>query len=99
MIQVQVFGRKKTTTAVAVAQCMRGKDIIKVNERPLEVMKPAPLRTKLEELVLPLSKDRLQVGINLILRFPLQRRSPFEGVAVSALNALSFGALTPCWRC
>merc|ERR1712203_2690 len=35
---VQVFGRKKTATAVAY--CKRGKGLIKVNGRPLELVEP-----------------------------------------------------------
>merc|ERR1711944_357226 len=53
---VQVNGRKKTATAVA--HCKRGKGLIKVNGRPLDVVEPAPLRTKLEEPVLILGKER-----------------------------------------
>jgi len=62
---VQVFGRKKTATAVA--HCKRGKGLIKVNGRPLDVVEPAPLRTKLEEPVLILGKERFQ-GVDIRIR-------------------------------
>ena len=54
---VQVFGRKKTATAVAY--CKRGKGLIKVNGRPLEQVEPKALQFKLMEPVLLLGKDRL----------------------------------------
>merc|ERR1712178_371953 len=53
---VQVFGRKKTATAVAY--CKRGKGLIKVNGRPLELVQPAALQYKLQEPILLLGKDR-----------------------------------------
>merc|ERR1712071_33089 len=53
---VQVFGRKKTATAVAY--CKRGKGMIRVNGRPLELVQPAALQYKLQEPVLLLGKDR-----------------------------------------
>merc|ERR1712165_465474 len=53
---VQVFGRKKTATAVAY--CKRGKGLIKVNGRPLELVEPRALQFKLMEPVLLLGKDR-----------------------------------------
>merc|ERR1712095_176288 len=53
---VQVFGRKKTATAVAY--CKRGKGLIKVNGRPLEQVEPKALQFKLMEPVLLLGKDR-----------------------------------------
>merc|ERR1712042_239216 len=53
---VQVFGRKKTSTAVA--HCKAGKGLIKVNGRPLALVEPRTLRQKLEEPVLLLGKDR-----------------------------------------
>merc|ERR1712136_396580 len=52
---VQVFGRKKTATAVA--HCKRGKGLIKVNGRPLHLVEPQTLRAKLEEPVLLLVAD------------------------------------------
>ncbi|XP_069375562.1 small ribosomal subunit protein uS9 isoform X1 [Paralichthys olivaceus] len=53
---VQVFGRKKTATAVA--HCKRGNGLIKVNGRPLETVEPATLQYKLLEPVLLLGKER-----------------------------------------
>ncbi|KAG7168930.1 40S ribosomal protein S16-like [Homarus americanus] len=53
---VQVFGRKKTATAVA--HCKRGHGLIKVNGRPLEHIEPRTLQFKLMEPVLLLGKDR-----------------------------------------
>ena len=53
---VQVFGRKKTATAVAY--CKRGKGLLKVNGRPLELVEPKALQFKLMEPVLLLGKDR-----------------------------------------
>ncbi|TNN61291.1 40S ribosomal protein S16 [Liparis tanakae] len=41
---VQVFGRKKTATAVA--HCKRGNGLIKVNGRPLDMIEPATLQYK-----------------------------------------------------
>uniref|UniRef100_A0A8C7XHK4 Small ribosomal subunit protein uS9 n=1 Tax=Oryzias sinensis TaxID=183150 RepID=A0A8C7XHK4_9TELE len=53
---VQVFGRKKTATAVA--HCKRGNGLIKVNGRPLEMVEPSTLQYKLLEPVLLLGKER-----------------------------------------
>ena len=53
---VQVFGRKKTATAVAY--CKRGKGIVRVNGKPLEQIEPKPLQFKLQEPILLLGKDR-----------------------------------------
>merc|ERR1712073_281649 len=53
---VQTFGRKKTATAVAYAK--RGKGLIKVNGRPLELVEPKALQFKLLEPVLLLGQDR-----------------------------------------
>merc|ERR1711992_223213 len=53
---VQTFGRKKTATAVAY--CKRGKGLIKVNGRPLELVQPAALQYKLQEPILLLGKER-----------------------------------------
>ncbi|VDN26954.1 unnamed protein product [Gongylonema pulchrum] len=55
---VQVFGRKKTATAVAY--CKKGRGLIKVNGRPLEHIQPEILRIKLQEPLLVLGKDRYQ---------------------------------------
>merc|ERR1712090_110261 len=53
---VQVFGRKKTATAVAY--CKRGHGLIKVNGRPLALIEPRLLQYKLYETILLLGKDR-----------------------------------------
>merc|ERR1712080_391239 len=53
---VQVFCRKKSATAVAY--CKRGKGLIKVNGRPLELVEPRALGFKLREPILLLGKDR-----------------------------------------
>jgi small subunit ribosomal protein S16e len=53
---VQVFGRKKTATAVAY--CKRGKGVLNVNGRPLEQIEPKPLQFKLQEPILLLGKDK-----------------------------------------
>ena len=45
---VQVFGRKKTATAVS--HCKRGNGLIKVNGRPLALVEPRALRQKVEIL-------------------------------------------------
>ena len=69
---VQVFGRKKTATAVAY--CKRGKGLIKVNGRPLELVEPRALSYKLQEPILLLGKDRflLNLFFQLIYSFLLQ---------------------------
>merc|ERR1739838_1045574 len=56
---VQVFGRKKTATAVA--HCKRGNGLIKVNGRPLKHIQPATLQYKLQEPILLLGKDLFKV--------------------------------------
>nr|ALS04340.1 40S ribosomal protein S16 [Acartia pacifica] len=53
---VQVFGRKKTATAVAY--CKRGHGLIKVNGRPLHLVEPRALSYKLQEPILLLGKER-----------------------------------------
>merc|ERR1712058_87058 len=53
---VQVFGRKKTATAVAY--CKRGKGQIRVNGKPLIEIEPKALQQKLQEPVLLLCKDK-----------------------------------------
>merc|ERR1711887_215373 len=62
---VQVFGRKKTATAVA--HCKRGNGLIKVNGRPLKHIQPATLQFKLQEPVLLLGKDRFK-GVDIRVR-------------------------------
>eukprot|EP00949_MAST-11_sp_MAST-11-sp1_P004809 g4809.t1 len=53
---VQVFGRKRSATAVA--HCKRGRGIIKVNSCPIELVEPETLRLKVYEPVLLLGLDR-----------------------------------------
>lgn len=53
---VQVFGRKKTATAVAF--CKRGHGLIHVNGRPLDNLQPAVMRYKLLEPILLLGQDK-----------------------------------------
>uniref|UniRef100_A0A0M3ID33 Small ribosomal subunit protein uS9 n=1 Tax=Ascaris lumbricoides TaxID=6252 RepID=A0A0M3ID33_ASCLU len=62
---VQVFGRKKTATAVAY--CKKGRGLIKVNGRPLEHMQPEILRIKLQVNGRPLEHMQPE-----ILRIKLQ---------------------------
>jgi len=53
---VQVFGRKKTATAVAYCKTCSG--ILKVNGRPLELVEPKILQFKIMEPILLLGKDK-----------------------------------------
>ncbi|GBP64007.1 40S ribosomal protein S16 [Eumeta japonica] len=53
---VQVFGRKKTATAVAY--CKRGQGVLRVNGRPLDLVEPRLLQYKLQEPILLLGKER-----------------------------------------
>ena len=53
---VQVFGRKKTSTAVAY--CKQGRGLIKVNGCPIELLEPEILRLKTFEPVLLLGQER-----------------------------------------
>nr|CAH0100427.1 unnamed protein product [Daphnia galeata] len=62
---VQVFGRKKTATAVAY--CKRGHGLIKVNGRPLSIIEPRLLQYKLYEPILLLGKDRF-AGVDIRIR-------------------------------
>jgi small subunit ribosomal protein S16e len=62
---VQVFGRKKTATAVA--HCKQGNGLIKVNGFPLHLVEPAPLRYKLEEPLLLLGKEKFE-GVDIRVR-------------------------------
>jgi len=56
--RVQVFGKKKT--AIAVAQCVKGKGIIKVNGVPIELVQPEILRYKLYEPVFIVGQDKFR---------------------------------------
>jgi len=62
---VQVFGRKKTATAVA--HCKRGNGLIKVNGKPLDIIEPTTLRYKLQEPILLLGKERFS-GVDMRVR-------------------------------
>ncbi|XP_056644277.1 40S ribosomal protein S16 [Diorhabda carinulata] len=53
---VQVFGRKKSATAVAY--CKRGRGVLRVNGRPLSQVEPKMLQDKLQEPILLLGKDK-----------------------------------------
>ncbi|KCV72115.1 40S ribosomal protein S16 [Fonticula alba] len=56
MSSVQVFGRKKTATAVAHTKA--GNGLIKVNGVPLHLIQPEALRLKVQEPILLLGKER-----------------------------------------
>merc|ERR1711872_528546 len=62
---VQVYGRKKTATAVA--HCKRGKGLIKVNGKPLDLVEPATLRFKVQEPILLLGAQRFE-GVDIRIR-------------------------------
>ncbi|XP_035204410.1 40S ribosomal protein S16-like [Stegodyphus dumicola] len=62
---VQVFGRKKTATAVAY--CKRGNGLMKVNGRPLDLLEPQVLKYKLLEPILLLGKERF-AGVDIRVR-------------------------------
>lgn len=53
---VQVFGKKKTSIAVAI--CKRGKGLIRVNGQPLSQLQPEVLRVKCLEPVYLLGQQR-----------------------------------------
>ena len=52
---VQVFGKKKTS--IAVATCKEGKGLLKVNGQPLSEIQPEILRTKCLEPVMVIGKE------------------------------------------
>ena len=62
---VQCFGRKKNATAVAFTK--RGKGLIKVNGKPLELLEPSVLRLKVYEPILILGKERF-AGVDIRVR-------------------------------
>ncbi|XP_046861366.1 40S ribosomal protein S16-like [Xenia sp. Carnegie-2017] len=62
---VQVFGRKKTATAVAY--CKEGNGMIRVNGQPLHLVQPETLKFKLEEPILLLGKERFE-GVDIRVR-------------------------------
>lgn len=59
---VQVFGKKKNATAVA--RCVAGKGLVKVNGAPLKLFAPEVLRAKLYEPILLLGVDKF-AGIDI----------------------------------
>jgi len=72
---VQVFGRKKTATAVAY--CKKGRGLIKVNGRPVNLLEPEILQTKIYESVLLLGAERFS-NVSTILQTdhePFSQRS------------------------
>merc|ERR1712025_229759 len=62
---VQVYGRKKTASAVAI--CKKGAGLIKVNGRPLDKIEPEALRLKLQEPVFVVGEDRFK-GIDIKIK-------------------------------
>jgi len=62
---VQVFGRKKTATAVA--HCKKGHGMIRINGVPLDLVQPDLLRAKIQEPVFLLGKDRF-AGVDIRVR-------------------------------
>ncbi|KYQ57065.1 40S ribosomal protein S16 [Trachymyrmex zeteki] len=62
---VQVFGRKKSATAVAY--CKRGRGNLRVNGRPLELVEPRVLQYKLQEPILLLGKEKFS-GVDIRVR-------------------------------
>ena len=53
---VQTFGKKKNSTAVA--HCKRGKGTLRVNGKPIDLVEPKIMRTKLLEPILILGPDK-----------------------------------------
>ena len=62
---VQCFGRKKT--AVAVCHCKRGKGLVKLNGKPLELVQPEILKYKAFEPLMLLGKEKFS-GLDLRCR-------------------------------
>lgn len=56
---VQVFGRKKSSVAVAYAK--RGRGIVKINGSPIEFVQPELIRYKVLEPILLLGAARFQM--------------------------------------
>ena len=65
MESVQTFGRKKN--AVAVAFVKRGRGLLKINGKPIELCEPEILRYKVFEPVLLLGKERF-AGLDIRVR-------------------------------
>ena len=55
---VQTHGRKKNATAVAL--CREGKGVLRVNGRPIDLITPDIMRSKLMEPILLLGLDRFK---------------------------------------
>ena len=55
---VQTHGRKKN--AVAVALCREGKGVLRVNGRPIDLITPDTMRSKLMEPIVLLGLDRFK---------------------------------------
>merc|ERR1712014_381810 len=94
---VQVYGRKKTASAVAL--CKAGKGLIKVNGRPLDKIEPEALRLKLEEPLLVVGKERFaQIDIKIKLsgggRSPRSMPSDKPSLAVSSPTTKSMSMST-----
>ncbi len=53
---VQTFGKKKN--AVAVACCKKGKGVLRVNGKPIDLIEPSSMRTKLLEPILLLGHNK-----------------------------------------
>jgi len=53
---VQVFGRKKTATAVCY--CKAGKGLLKINGSPVDLLRPEIMKLKVLEPVILLGKER-----------------------------------------
>nr|ADD37993.1 40S ribosomal protein S16 [Lepeophtheirus salmonis] len=62
---VQVFGRKKNATAVAL--CKKGYGSIRINGRPLDCVEPLPLLPKILEPIILIGKKGL-ANIDVIIR-------------------------------
>merc|ERR1739848_235877 len=62
---VQVYGRKKTASAVAL--CKKGNGLIKVNGRPLDKIEPEALRLKLQEPVFVVGEERFK-GVDIKIK-------------------------------
>merc|ERR1712100_361174 len=63
---VQVFGKKKTATAVA--SCKAGRGLVKVNGVPIELLRPEVLRTKVMLFVKQSQKLLLHTIKNLLMK-------------------------------
>ncbi len=53
---VQTFGKKKNATAVAL--CKKGKGTLRVNGKPIDLVEPACMRTKLMEPIMLLGHEQ-----------------------------------------